>query len=631
MKNIIYYILLAIIVATSFFNLSGLYSPYLNSDGAIHILMANQFSFPDDLYFWGQDRLGSLVPFLGFIVIKLTGWSSIAAVSIVHYLLLCLGFFFISKLFKTKEIKILLAILWFLPVRNFIAFILLGQPYGIHLSLLAIAIFFIDRIQSGISKGFKLHLYISIISLSLILAVWVSDIAIISIIMIVIVGLFSFLEFKSDKKYFLIKRKNLLRQAGFYHYIFWFIIGVIFISIAKNTGMKDPRYSNAIFNNIEYIMHGIELTFSTILDIYIFNYEKNIFIGLFFWTATIVILVMVFFHKHSAPLSRSYIWFWFFLIHGIVILILVCSSQWVYANEMSRRYFVLPYISFTIAFLLYLDSKKIKRVFLNSIVLMLGVMSLLSDVYVLYYPNKLHSRYEEIKELDRLGEAGIISTYWNSYISSVANPDKILATPHDSSYVRNPAITKAVLRQKDIYLIKDQWFTEFPEVTEQFNHFLKKSGDPFKIGGSTLCRYQLSNFYMIFRPKDLKYKAGKIKHNTISRYGESFLATPIEKEQYIIFGPFVDLPKGDYTIKYWLSVDDNSLDNNVASVDVSSNWGKTIHCSLKIKANNFNDVNNLQEFEMGFTTIAPVQNMEFRIYYYGNANLSFSHIELSQL
>ncbi|HXC05066.1 MAG TPA: hypothetical protein VNZ86_09975, partial [Bacteroidia bacterium] len=57
--------LLLVLTLVSFWILSPWKSPFLNSDNAVHILMTYDCQLPEDLYFWGQDRLGSLIPLLG--------------------------------------------------------------------------------------------------------------------------------------------------------------------------------------------------------------------------------------------------------------------------------------------------------------------------------------------------------------------------------------------------------------------------------------------------------------------------------------------------------------------------------------------------------------------------------------
>lgn len=65
MRKAFYIVIIGLISIISFRFYSALYYPALNSDNAVTVLMIHYFKLPDDLYFWGQDRLGSLIPLLG--------------------------------------------------------------------------------------------------------------------------------------------------------------------------------------------------------------------------------------------------------------------------------------------------------------------------------------------------------------------------------------------------------------------------------------------------------------------------------------------------------------------------------------------------------------------------------------
>ncbi|HNS13138.1 MAG TPA: hypothetical protein PKM97_11045, partial [Bacteroidia bacterium] len=92
----------------------------------------------------------------------------------------------------------------------------------------------------------------------------------------------------------------------------------------------------------------------------------------------------------------------------------------------------------------------------------------------------------------KLGKAGLIGSYWYSYISSVANPESIVSTPYDGDAVRNYEVAESVFSQDAIYLIKNSWFAEFPDSTFQFNHLLIKTGKAFDISDRTICEYTLA-------------------------------------------------------------------------------------------------------------------------------------------
>jgi len=67
--SFVYYLLLFLLIFFSFYNFAEIYFPLLNSDMAITILMAQNLNLPGDLYFWGQDRAGSLIPLLANILV----------------------------------------------------------------------------------------------------------------------------------------------------------------------------------------------------------------------------------------------------------------------------------------------------------------------------------------------------------------------------------------------------------------------------------------------------------------------------------------------------------------------------------------------------------------------------------
>ena len=64
--NKIHLILLLPAWVIFYFTYGAVHFQGLSSDHAIHILMADGFSFPHDLYYWGQDRLGSIIPIVGW-------------------------------------------------------------------------------------------------------------------------------------------------------------------------------------------------------------------------------------------------------------------------------------------------------------------------------------------------------------------------------------------------------------------------------------------------------------------------------------------------------------------------------------------------------------------------------------
>ena len=111
-----------------------------------------------------------------------------------------------------------------------------------------------------------------------------------------------------------------------------------------------------------------------------------------------------------------------------------------------------------------------------------------------YHMSVQHDRIElVVGEFQQLGEIGIIAEYWNAYRTSCTAPDKIVATPHDQSDVRNLKLTDMVFEMDDIYVIKDMWLQSFPDTLCQFGHVLIKTCEPFRLGDCDVCKYDKNN------------------------------------------------------------------------------------------------------------------------------------------
>ncbi len=128
--NIFFLFLQLIIFIFSLCVFSPLGSPFINSDQAIHILMANSISIPDDLYYWNQDRLGSLLPILANLLVRIFHIESIYAITIILYGMLLGTWYFLSVFLENKFSKLLLFIVVFIPFPFFAEQVYVGHPYS---------------------------------------------------------------------------------------------------------------------------------------------------------------------------------------------------------------------------------------------------------------------------------------------------------------------------------------------------------------------------------------------------------------------------------------------------------------------------------------------------------------------
>lgn len=480
-KKIAYYLSILIIVIISFRIYSSVFYPGLNSDNAVTILMVHYFNLPDDIYFWGQDRMGSVIPLLAQIPNKLFHLSAIYSEAIAHYFILIVGFLSISSLLKNYFTKLMLALILFLPPAREVEVTQL--TLSIQYMFLFLGIYFVLKQNSS---NIKSHLYFLFAMLSFIIAVWDSDLAMVSVALFVLLYLYFFLKDFS--------LKTILKNKFIYYLLFCALLGSCFIFYAKSNSANRTDYT--LLSKPEEIIETFIIFAKSLNDIFLFKINET-FTSIYSYLALFTVAIFIWFSKNirfKELLSKRL--FIFLLIDVIVIFIVIMITKWTFMNGVPRRYFNCTYISLSIAILVLFENLELSKIkyYLVKYVLLVTVIigsfgTLFTVKYIWFHPFKPYS--EIISELDKLGKIGIIGDYWNSYICSINKPDVIKATPHDQACVRNYNLVDEVFKQEKIYLIKDLWFESYPDTITQFGRTLIKAEEPFVIANATLCKYKV--------------------------------------------------------------------------------------------------------------------------------------------
>ena len=486
MKNLLHYLGISTIIVLSFLCYSSNFYPLLGSDDAIQVLMIHDFTLPHDLYFWGQDRYGSLIPLLGQIFYKGLGISPLTSESITHYLLLLAGYFAFASFFKSKFSKLILAIIWFFPPIRMID--LLRLNLGEEYSLLAIGIFALNKLYKNEITNYRLahHLQLVSITILFILAVWVSDLAIVSVFLILGLQAYFVFDTKSHSSV-----KIFLQKPELYYTIAGFVFGSAFILYGKHLADKSPSYNN--FNDLHTILASLKMFGESISQLLLFKASEP-FTSIYLHLVILLSVALIAMREKIHLGSNQKKWFLFFFFDLVLIFCAILVSKWAFMNGVPRRYFISNYIVFWMAFLLafeYLEMpafKKALSVVLFVAVLLAGVGSLYNLKYI--WPKTLKPSAENAREFESLGKIGVIGNYWNSYIISVTNPDQIVATPEEFSSVRNRSMANKVMERDTIYLIRDGWYAVFPDSLSQFGTKLYKNGEEFRMGDCNVCRYR---------------------------------------------------------------------------------------------------------------------------------------------
>lgn len=619
MKNKVKDIIWIPIGVVSFFIFSSQFFPLLNSDDAINILMIKDLSLPQDLYAWGQDRGGSLIPILGWPMHHLLGISVVLSESIIHYFFLFIGFWSLSRYISSGLNRIIFAIAWFFPPYWF--FSLVRFPFGVQYSLTALALICLIPPKSSFINEKKLHNRILAAIILLTISFWVSDLTITSIVAIILITSLN-IQWKD------ISISSILKKRGSYFIIIIFSLSIYFILYAKNHASDVYNYNHDILNNFRQLGDSLKIVFLSFWQIITFKSETIIFS--IYCNLSLFLIIMILIIKSISKKNRVIIRF--LLIDGIFLFIIIVLSHWAFLNGVSRRYFTGIYIGITVLILILIDRKNENRkTFLQQIALATVIIGAISSIHYLkfIYPRSLKPMINVVGEFKSLGDIGVISEYWNSYITACPDPYKITAIPHDSSYNRNPALVDQVLNKPKLFVIKDMWFEKFPDTMNQYGYQLKRIGESFMIGNCCTNEYEIILKKKIFNLQNLKTINSQIRIDSDSSliiYADSTCQEC--KKTHLVYGPDIELKSGQYNIAFSIRFDEPKDGKDLAIIDVTADYGKT---QLAKKIINTKDVKqgSFRYYNLDFNSTKENKNVEFRIFFLGNCKIFFNHLILT--
>jgi len=443
--------------------------------------MIKDLKFPQDLYAWGQDRGGALIPLLGWPLHHIFGISVILSESIVHYLILFLGFWCLSRFLKSRFSQFIFSLVWFFPSYWF--FSLIRFPFGLQYALTGIALYLILIRRPEFGKGLKDSLCVIVSILALSLALWVSDLAWTNIIALLLI---IFIWLKGEN----VTIRHILKKPEFYITIISFVLVFLFLLYAKNQAVKTEPYNNEVINNFKQIWESLITLLFSLWQIITFQRETFL-LSVFGILAILLITTLLL--SRPKPKKEQHLIFLFFLLDSFILLLIIILSHWAFLNGDSRRYFVGIYIGIALIILILIEnSLGIRRILLQGLALITIVIAVISSFHYLktVYPKSLKPMVKVVGEFEKLGEIGVISEYWNSYITACPNPYKITAVPHDRSSNRNPGLVDEVFSKPRLFIIKDMWFNEFPDTLYQYGYKLKRKGAAFEIGNCIVNEYE---------------------------------------------------------------------------------------------------------------------------------------------
>jgi len=524
--------LCTLIALLSLLNFAAYYSPHLNSDHAVHILMAEDLQLPADLYFWGQDRLGSLEPILAHGLLALLPLRPVVALSIVQYGILVAGFWVFARFFKQPLITVIFALVWFLPLRSFVTLVQPSHPYRPQFLLVGIALLLSRQLLAKARPGEPLNqpLTLAAIALCAFLAIWVSDFSALIFCCLAVFLAVSLMKIQTgdrpaptDQR--LWQRLSLSRidllALGLAS-----LVGIGFVAFAKSQAMRRVKNYGTLSSPDQIWATATHLATAAWETL---TFQHGVLLGIHAVLVLVSVVVMAFLWARGrfprralceSPLLRLSPWVYYCLVSAVLSFVALICIEWVYRHRVSLRYFVPVYLLLWLAalsFLQILSGPWFRR--LGLLLLGTALVSSLTQPDVLSF-QRPPSAIARLQPLQALAPAAFIAQPGGPHLFCAVDPENLDCTPASGDWKaacdaypslenaqerltrlsgpRCPRCTRRALAAPKIYAVKGKWLEAvssgddpFPEEMQQFGLCFVKVGDPIQVDRYQMAPYQL--------------------------------------------------------------------------------------------------------------------------------------------
>ena len=392
-------------------------SPLLDSDQSIWVIMTRSPHFPDAFYFYGQNRLGSLLPLLahGLVLVGLPAIWAIAVMNLLFQVAAAALYFRISK---SAAAAIAIACLFLLPPWTMYVLNLIGHPYTSQLLLWLLFGLRMQYLRPG-----QLSDLLQVVLL-LLLSLWVSDL---SVIMLPIAFVWA------------IWGKHIRNRRHILIALFSFSIGFVLLMLLKNQ-LPGPRgyfLKFISFEELQINLSGLQGLFAYYYHLSGLSRALLIVSGLLF--------IASFFLGRPTAFSRAC------LTYGLLALLLTLASKWVALNSGETRYFAWPFALLFMA-VLSREYKKLHPSFYYLPTLLLAGGYATKHIHPGFRPTPDRPSRLEMALLSKEIEKGaVLSDYWSCYLLAAENPDIVSTQEHLP--VRDPWQRNFVLTADSLYLV----------------------------------------------------------------------------------------------------------------------------------------------------------------------------------
>lgn len=522
--SVLYFGALVFIFCISFIYYAPCNYAYYNSDHAIHVLMSKDLQLPRDFYYWGQNRLGSLLPTVAFLISRLVRAHPLYVCTFTQLAFLFTGFLLLSAQIKNRFLKVAMCALIFLPLSEYNALILIGHPYSSQLFAGVMFVFFLGRLKKHIltsglvSTGNMLYaLFLSGLAVFFwIVGVWVSEF---NAILILIIPYFVW--FDKQLKTFFINGLKKVRN------ILFCVLSLAFLFLAyysykqvKEPAVVDDLYEKTFIDNVPDLKKNA-CFFLEKLQTSLFYKDTSFVENTFNWFL-ILLTVLIIIRQYQQRKKQNYRFlvlpnFLFFIC--IVATGLLFFSSWNLRSEFCPRYFTPVYIMFCFGLLLFLDQEfyrsEIKAVVSGSVLILSTAFC-----YKAVIEKKLPGPFGQYGEYQKLPKGTIIGDYWDAYkIGSIAI-DSLKPLAFDYMQVRNWSWRDELLSEERFYFLNNENILKggLKDIICQFGILFQNTGISYNCNGTKVLQYKKvkhialkthNNLFVTINPQSLLLSEGQ--------------------------------------------------------------------------------------------------------------------------
>ena len=453
--------------------------------------MSARSDYPEGIYYWGQNRLGSFLPEVTSYFVSIFKIHPLTAISIVNHLFLLTIFFVLQSVLKNTLYKIFLAIIIFFPLYTFNALLLIGHPYCSQIFAGTLAVFLLYKSYEKINllqsfKNISIWLYGLLSAFLFGISIWISES---SFLFVAFVILYFLMEKEKRKNFFEVFMKQKVLSISFF--ISFFVVGIFWIikiKQFKNYYPENDLYDQIFITKGEEILQQGKWMWEKFTNTILFRGEANS-TGWFAWLCIIAIVTLSYLGRKTKGTFTSSL-----IITLFIGFIALFFSTWNYRSEFEPRYFTILFPFLILWIFVHLEKLKIKYNILRIIpAAFLAIISLINNSnFILERKPGVIERFSEFAELE---PGGMIGNYWQVYRACSISPFHLKGIPMQGDPLRNEHMLEEVMNEKIIYIIKTDFTgmeNKMPDTLIQYGYRLIRTNHKIKnIGYISVVTYRV--------------------------------------------------------------------------------------------------------------------------------------------